>query len=99
MFEIGQQITKENYTAAAIWCNQNGAHIEMLGGAYRIVANTPCVADEQARLVMLERASGLPRAVREMVLAENSGVSDYVRQKAREIENLAQGLRRGGGNV
>lgn len=41
MFEIGQVLTKENYTRAAIWCNQNGAHIEEQNGVYVIVANAP----------------------------------------------------------
>lgn len=40
-FEIGQVLTKENYTAAAIWCNQNSAHIEQQNGAYVVVANAP----------------------------------------------------------
>ena len=41
----------------------------------------------------LEQETGLTRAVRELVLAENSGVSDYVRAKAQEIEALANPLR------
>ena len=41
----------------------------------------------------LENETGLTRAVRELVLAENSGVSDYVRAKAQEIEALANPLR------
>lgn len=41
MFNIGQVLTKENYTAAAIWCNANGAHIEAQGGRYVIAANPP----------------------------------------------------------
>ncbi len=41
MFKIGQIVEKENYTAAAIWCNGNGAHIEKQNGAYVIVANAP----------------------------------------------------------
>ena len=41
MFEIGQVLTKENYTAAAVWCNQHGAHIEKQNGAYVIVQNAP----------------------------------------------------------
>lgn len=47
---------------------------------------------EQVRA--LEAETGLTRAVRELVLADNSGVSDYVRAKAREIENLANPLRK-----
>lgn len=41
----------------------------------------------------LESETGLTRVMRELVLAENSGASDYVRGKAQEIETLAQGLR------
>lgn len=43
----------------------------------------------------LELSTGLTRAVRELVLADNSGVSDYVRAKAQEIESLANLLRGG----
>lgn len=41
MFEIGQLLTKENYTEAAIWCNQNGAHIEHTAAGFVIVQNAP----------------------------------------------------------
>lgn len=41
----------------------------------------------------LEAETGLTRAVRELVLADGSGASDYVRSKAQEIENLANPLR------
>lgn len=27
MFKIGEYVTKKNYTAAALWCNQTGAQI------------------------------------------------------------------------
>ena len=94
MFEIGQIITKQNYTQAAIWCNLNGAHIEKRDGQYVIVANEPepepTVAEQVAAL---EMQTGLTRAVRELVLAENSGASEYVKSKAREIETLAEPLR------
>ena len=45
------------------------------------------------KVQVLEQETGLTRAVRELVLAENSGVSDYVRAKAQEIEALANLLR------
>ena len=32
MFEIGQVLTKENYTEGAVWCNANNAHIEAKSG-------------------------------------------------------------------
>ena len=93
-FEIGQVIEKENYTAAAIWCNQNGAHIEKQDGQYVIVENLPApIPSAEEQVQAKEAETGLTRAVREMVLAENSGVSDFVRQQAQEIENMALPLR------
>lgn len=94
MFEIGQVLTKANYTAASVWCNANSAHIEKQNGAYVIVANAPIpeptIAEQVAKL---EAETGLTRIMREMVLAENSGASDYIKAKAQEIEDLAEGLR------
>lgn len=40
-----------------------------------------------------EAKTGLIRPLREIVLAENSGASDYVKSKAQEIEELAAQLR------
>ena len=94
MFEIGQKLTKENYTQAAIWCNKNGAHIEKQNGGYVIAANpTPTEPTAQERVQAKELQTGLTRAVRELVLAENSGASEYVRKQAQEIEALAAPLR------
>lgn len=47
----------------------------------------------EQKVQALENETGLTRAVREMVLAENSGASDYVKAKANEIEDLAKQLR------
>lgn len=94
MFEIGQVLTKENYTKGAIWCNANNAHIEAKDGQYFIVANAPApelTLEEQ--VAKLEAETGLTRVMREMVLSENSGASDYVKAKANEIEDLAKQLR------
>ena len=95
MFEIGQIITKENYTQAALACNKVGdRHIEERDGQYVIVANAPAPEPTIAEQVFaLEMQTGLTRAVRELVLAENSGASEYVKSKAREIETLAEPLR------
>lgn len=38
MFNIGDKLTKENYTQGAIWCNANNAMIEVIDGEYTIVA-------------------------------------------------------------
>ena len=95
MFEIGQIVDKENYTQAAIACNKAGdRHIELQDGQHVIVANAaPAVPTVQEQVHALESQTGLTRAVRELVLAGNSGASDYVRAQAQEIEALAAPLR------
>lgn len=93
-YKIGQ-ISEGIYPPeAAVWCNANGAHIERLDGKYTIVENAPAPGPTVAEQVRaLEAETGLTRAVRELVLAENSGASDYVKAKAQEIETLAKELR------
>lgn len=94
MFEIGQNVTKENYVQAAIWCSRNGAHIEKQNSSYVIVANpAPAEPTVQERVQAKELQTGLTRAVRELVLAENSGASDYVKELAQELETWAAVLR------
>lgn len=95
MFEIGQKIALKNYTEAAIACNKAGdRHIEQVGGEFIIVANpAPKEPTVEEKVAKLEAETGLTRAMRELVLAANSGVSDYVRQQAQEIETLAAPLR------
>ena len=94
MFKIGQVLTKDNYTKGAIWCNANNAHIDEKDGQYVIVANVPAPEPTlEEQVAKLEAETGLTRVMREMVLAENSGASDYVKAKANEIEDLAKQLR------
>ena len=47
----------------------------------------------EEQIATLEGQTGLIRPLRENILAEGSAYSDYVKQKAREIEDLAQELR------
>lgn len=94
MFEIGEIVTKEHYTKAAIWCNQNNAHIENINGQYVIVANpTPAEPTLEEQVASLEQAYGMSRWQREGILAEGSLFSDYTKAKAQEIEDLAEQLR------
>lgn len=51
----------------------------------------PLTVEQQ--VAKLEAETGLTRVMREMVLSENSGASDYVKAKAQEIEDLAKQLR------
>ena len=49
---IGKKLYKNNpddmaqYTDTAIWCNENGAHIEDRGEYYEVVENAPPTKDE-----------------------------------------------------
>lgn len=47
----------------------------------------------EERVAFLEAQTGLIRPMRENILAEGSAYSDYTKQKAQEIEDLAQELR------
>ena len=98
---IGYKLYKKdkidnNYADMAVWCNNNNAHIEDKGEYYEIVVNQiepipePTLEEQIGRL---ERQTGYTRAFRELILAPNSGASDYVRTKAQEIEDLAEQLR------
>lgn len=95
MFEINDIVTKENYTKAALDCNKAGdRHIELVDGNFKIVANqVPPEPTKEEQVAKLEAETGLTRIMREIVLAENSGVSEYVKAKAQEIEDLAKELR------
>lgn len=85
--------TIENYREMALWCNSNNAKIEDKGEYYEIVAIVPHKPTIKEQLEDLERATGYSRAIRELILAENSGASEFVKQKAQEIENLAEQIR------
>lgn len=93
-FKIGQILTKENYTAATVWCNRNHAQIVRVGGKYVIVECRPAPEPTtEERVQALENETGLTRAIREVVLSGDVTVSKYVINKATEIEALAKELR------
>ena len=93
-FKIEQTFKGTYPPEAAVWCNANNAHIEKQDGQYVIVANAPIPKPTlEEQVAKLEAETGLTRVMREMVLAENSGASDYVKAKAQEIEDLAKQLR------
>lgn len=96
MFNINDIVTKDNYTEAAIFCNKAGdRHIELVDGKFKIVANpVPPEPTLEEQVAKLEAETGLTRVMRELVLAENSGASEYVKGKAQEIEALATELRK-----
>lgn len=55
------------------------------------LTNTNAKIEEQ--VAKLEAETGLTRVMREGILAEGSPYSDYVKEKALEIEDLASQLR------
>lgn len=48
---------------------------------------------KKQKVIELEQKYNMCRWERELILAENSGASDYTKDKAQEIENLAKELR------
>lgn len=93
-FKIGQKFNKTYPVEAAVWCNANNAKLALIAGQYTIVQKeSPAEIAPAAKVQILEQETGLTRAVRELVLADGSGASDYVRAKAQEIEALANPLR------
>ena len=64
-------------------------------GNWYLAGHAPTEAEptSQEQVRVLEAQTGLTRAVRELVLAENSGASEYVKTTAQEIEALAEPLR------
>ena len=93
---IGYKLSKtekdtKKYMEMAVWCNSNNAKIEDKGEYYEIVEVPAPTLKEQ--LEILESQTGYTRAIRELILAENSGASEYVKNKAQEIEDIAEQLR------
>ena len=64
-------------------------------GAWYVKGYAPSKPEStiEEQVIKMEAETGLTRVMREMVLAENSGASDYVKAKAQEIEDLAKQLR------
>ena len=93
-YKIGQTFKGTYPPEAAVWCNANNAHIEVLDGVYTIVENAPTLEPTtEKRVQALENETGLTRAIREVVLSGDVTVSKYVIDKATEIEALAEQLR------
>lgn len=94
----GQEFTGTYPPEAAIWCNNNGYHIEEVDSqegqrVYKIVKNTPYVPTKQEILNQKEFEYGMNRWQREGILAENSEYSDFTKARAQELEDLAEEIR------
>ena len=64
-------------------------------GNWYLAGFAPQKPEETAeqKLQRIEYESGLDRTLRELILAENSGASEYTKAKAQQIENMALPLR------
>ena len=93
MFEIGKVVTKQEFPKASTWANKNNASVKLIEGEYVIVSPADADPTLEEKVAKLEAETGLTRIMREMVLAEGSGASEYVKAKAQEIEELASQLR------
>ena len=91
--KIYKPIDEEKYSKVAEWCNKNNATIEDKGEYYEVVAIVPHEPTLQEQLETLENKYQMNRWQREIILAEGSGASDYTKNKAQEIENIAEQIR------
>ena len=95
---IGYKLSKaekntKKYTEMAVWCNSNNAKVEDKGEYYEVVAVVIPEPTIEEQVVRLEREYGMNRWQREGILAEGSLYSQYTKNKAQEIETLAEQLR------
>lgn len=98
-FEEGQVFEGTYPPDAAVWCNENGYHIEEMEKEgdvrkYQIVKNEVYIPTKEDILVQKESEYGMSRWQREGILAEGSGYSDYTKAKAQELEDLAAEVRK-----
>lgn len=89
----GQYTTKE-YAQTASWCNQNNAHLEDKGEYYEVCENIPYEPTVEERLIELEGKYNMPRVIREIILANPDAYSQYNVLRAKELEELAETIRR-----
>ena len=102
---IGTKINKpikdyDYYAKVVAWCNDNNATIEDKGQYYEVVPIVPKTPTLKQQVTMLENQNKMFRWQREAILAEGSTYSEYTKNKAQQIEDLAEQLRQleGGNN-
>lgn len=96
---IGDKIYKDNfnqekYTKLAIWCNENNARIEDKGEYYEAVENEAITPTLEEQLIELEAKYNMPRVLREGILANPTAYSEFNVNRAKELEAIAEEIRR-----
>ena len=93
-WDIGQEVSKQDYTEIAIKCNELGdRYIEKQDNKHIVVANEIHEPTTEAKVIALKQKYNMCRWQREMILAEGSHASVYAKKEAKEIEDLAEQLR------
>lgn len=88
--------TNKEYATTAIWCNKNNACLKDKGEYYEVVENTIPQPTLQEKLEQLETKYNMPRVIREIILANPDAYSEYNVLRARELEELAEDIRKKG---
>ena len=88
---IGQGENEDFFKSLGM--EQMEVELSPFGGWYLYGYAPTVIGTNEDKVKELEKSTGLTRAVRELVLAEGSGASDYVKQQAQKIETLAAPLR------
>ena len=88
------QYTNKEYADTAIWCNANNAHIEDKNEYYEVVKNTSYTPTVEEKLIELEARYQMPRVLREIILTNPNMYSAFIVGRARELEELAEIIRR-----
>lgn len=90
---VEKPYTRTQYAELAIYCNHNNCHIEDKGDYLESVVNTPHEETIQEKLIRLENEYQMNRWQREAILADGSPYSDFTKNRARELEDLAEQIR------
>ena len=88
-FYIGQTFDNSYPTAAAVWCNNNNAHIENINGVCTIVANPP---PPKTKTVRIFAKDAIWVATKDMVINAETGQTAWEAFKTFLLEsNLWEG--------
>lgn len=90
------QYTSKEYADTASWCNINNAHLENKGEYYEVVENVPYTLTVEEKLTQLENEYQMPRVLREIILANPNMYSQFIVGRAKELEELAEIIRKKG---
>lgn len=91
---LGKELlTQEDFAAAARFLDEHPeCEMQVIDGKH-IIVEKDLKPEIQAQLKEMEAATGLTREIREIILANDLKVSDFVGEKFAKMEQLAEELR------